>query len=190
MKKLQKGKVLEELVKGSLDYTMQLIRDAFRAQFPDPEGMMGFYVNETFADHVIVSAWGSSNTLKTDEYWKVTYSKSSDSYVFAARDAWEVVELAYQAQSVISHQSSVGEGRKEIIEKRKGKFEERIEPSHVQLLEAKDEKKGTRRIRINDLMVADVENGNKRIYPSDVIEAMVDDWRPYLRESRGQGRLV
>jgi len=95
MKKTKKGKPLEELVKGSLDYTMQLIRDAFRKQFPYPDSGMGFYVNETFADHVIVSDWGSSSTLKTDEYWKVTYSKSGDSYTFAPRDQWEVVELAF-----------------------------------------------------------------------------------------------
>jgi hypothetical protein len=60
----------------------------------------------------------------------------------------------------------------------------------VQLLEAKDEASKTRRIRISELMVADVVNGNKRLYKRDVIEAMVADWQPHLRESRGQGRLM
>lgn len=207
-KKIQKGKALEELVKGSMDYTMQLIRDAFRVQFRSSDGNMGFYVNEIFADHVIVSAWGSSNELKTDEFWKVTYSKSDASsvpsgsaqreYTFAARDQWEVVELAYQPQTVESEQSTVNSDQSAVGEAKgqKGKgakghrIEERIDPMQVKLLEARDETKGTRRLRINDLMVADVVNGNKRLYSKDVIEAMVADWQPHLRESRGQGRLM
>src|SRR3970282_2424067 len=107
MKKIQKGKPLEELVKGSMDFTIQLIRDAFRAQFPN-DGM-NFYMNEIFSDHVIVSDWSSPSMLKTDEYWKVTYSKADASsspdgsaqreYLFAARDAGEIGELAYQPQT-------------------------------------------------------------------------------------------
>src|SRR3972149_3880289 len=106
--RIQKGKPLEELVKGSMDYTMQLIRDAFRKQFPN-DGMMSFYINEIFSDHVIVSDWSSPSMLKTDESWKVTYLKADASsapdgsaqrdYVFAARDQWEIVELAYQPQT-------------------------------------------------------------------------------------------
>src|SRR3989337_3888063 len=94
MKKIQKGKGLEELVKGSMDCPMQLIRDAFRTQFLN-DGMMSFYINEIFSDHVIVSDWSSPSMLKTDEYWKVTYLKADASsapdgsaqraYVFPAR---------------------------------------------------------------------------------------------------------
>jgi hypothetical protein len=178
-KKLQRGKPLEELVKGSMDYTMQLIGNAFRLQFPYVEGGVNHWIVETFADYVIVKAYNSSE-LKADEYWKVAYTRSGDAYTFAARDQWETVELAYQPQTAITESK-----------KKNGKrIEEAITPAQVHLLEAKDEASKTRRIRINDLMVADVVNGNKRFYSRDVIEAMVADWQPYLRESRGQGRLM
>src|SRR3990172_9202679 len=177
--KIKRGRPLEELVKGSMDYTMQMIRDAFRAQFSS-NGKLPGYVNEMFTDHVIVSDWGNPSTLKSDEYWKVTYSKDGEAYTFAPRDQWEVVQLEYQPRTAIMESK-----------KKSGKrIEESIAPAQVQLLEAKDETKKTRRLRINDLMVADVVNGNKRLYGRDVIEAMVADWQPYLRESRGQGRLM
>lgn len=185
MKKIKKGKPLEELVKGSLDYTMNLIRDAFRKQFPYPDSGMGFYVNETFADHVIVSDWGSSSTLKTDEYWKVTYSKSGDAYEFAARDQWEVVELAYKPQTTLTPDPSpVGEGKSG---KRKGtRFEERT--SVIELAEATEGQ--PRRIRANEVIVADVINGNQRRYPASVIRSAVDEVMTHLNESAGQGRAI
>ena len=105
--KIKKGQPITELVKGSLEYTTSLIQNAFRAQFPSSSmGDAYWYIADTFADYVIVSEYGSASTLKTDEFWKVTYSKSGDSYVFAPRDQWEVVELAYQPQSAISGQQS------------------------------------------------------------------------------------
>ena len=177
--KLQRGKPLEELVKGSMDYTRQLIDDAFRLQFPYQEGGVNYWMVEPFDGYITVKAW-NSRELKADEYWKVTYTRSGEAYTFAARDQWEVVELAYQPQTAIT------ESRK----KNGKRIEERIEPAQVHLLEAKDEAGKTRRIRINDLMVADEANGNKRLYKREVIEAMVADWQPYLRESRGQGRLM
>jgi hypothetical protein len=180
-KKLGKGKPITELVKGSIEYTMSEINNAFRAQFPSSDMGPYFYIADTFADYLVVSAYMSSaNPLKSDEYYKVTYSKSGDSYTFAPRDQWEVVELTYQPQIVIS----------ESMKKNGKRFEEKIEPSQVQLLESKDEAKKTHRIRINDLVVADEVNGNNRLYSQNVIEAMVKDWQPYLRESRGQGRLM
>lgn len=180
MKKIQKGKPLEELVKGSLEYTKDEISNAFRLQFPYMDLGPNFWIADTFADFIVVSSYSSNSGLKSDEYFKVTYTKSGDSYTFAQRDQWEVVELAYQLQSKITES-----------QKKKGtRFEERVLPAQVQLLEAKDATKGTRRIRINDFMVADQVNGNKRVYSADVIEAMVNDWQPYLRESRGQGRLM
>ena len=178
--KLQRGQPLEELAKGSMEYTVQLIVDAFRLQFPYVEGGVNYWIVETFAEYVIVKAWNSSE-LKTDEFWKVTYTRSSEAFTFAAREQWEVVELAYQPQTAAIAESKKKNGRR---------IEESIAPAQVHLLEAKDEASKTRRIRINDLMVADVVNGNKRLYSRDVIEAMVADWQPYLRESRGQGRLM
>lgn len=189
-KKIGKGQLLTELVKGSIEYTKEEISNAFRAQFPSGEMGPYFHIADTFSDYVVVSSYSSNSGLKCDEYYKVPYTKNGEMYTFTDRDQWEVVELAYQPQTQAS-EAAVAEAK---VQKGKGakgkKFEERINPSQVKLLEAKDEAKGTRRLRINDLMVADVVNGNKRIYSKDVIEAMVADWQPHLRESRGQGRLM
>src|SRR5690349_20774819 len=126
MKKIQKGKPLEELVKGSLEYTMSLIGNAFRAQF-NSATQPYCYVADTFADYVIVREYGDLSKLKNDEYYKVTYSKDGESYTFAPRDQWEVVELAYQPQT-----STVAENKKS---KKRNRFEERVNVPVV-LLEA------------------------------------------------------
>lgn len=189
-KKIGKGKLITELVKGSLEYTRDEIASAFRKQFGvmDNYGDMScpFYIVDSFAEYVVVNQW-SSGDLAPDEYFKVPYSKSGDTYTFATQDTWEVVELAYQPQTAVGDQQpAVSESKKQ----KKGKrIEENIAPGQVQLLEGKDEAKQTRRMRINDLMVADVPNGNKRVYSANVIEALVEKWRPHLRESAGQGRL-
>lgn len=176
-KKISKGKPIEELVKGSMDYTMRMIRTAFEMQFPWKEGGPNYYVDEVFADHVIVKTYGGE--LKTDEYFMVSYSRSGEAITFAGRDAWEIVELTYQPQTTITESK-----------KKSGmRLEEAIQPGQIELLEAKDEAKGTRRIRINELIVANVVNGNKRLYEPEIIEAMVADWQTHLRESAGQGRL-
>jgi hypothetical protein len=157
---------------------MQMIRDAFRSQFPYSETGPTYYVEEIFVDHAIVKTYGPE--LKTDEYYRVAYTRSGEAVSFAGFDGWEIVQLAYEPQTAITESK-----------KKSGKrIEENIAPGKVALLEAKDEEKKTRRIRINDLMVADEVNGNKRLYSREVIEAMVADWQPYLRESRGQGRLM
>lgn len=191
-KKIGKGKVLEELVKGSMDYTMNLIREAFRAQFPHRENEGSYYVNEVFSDHVIVSSWENSE-LKTDEYFKVTYSKNGDVYTFAARDAWEIVELTYQPQTSTPLSPSaetspqIGERNLEGEKKKRGaRFEERVDAS-ITLEEAQE---GVRRIKIEGAITAGVVNGNKRRYPANVIEAAVAELRNHLNESAGQGRAV
>ncbi len=176
-KKIGRGKPLEELVKGSMDYTMQLIRDAFRSQFPDQENGVGFWIAETFNDHVIVRAWGS-NELKEDEYWRVSYSREKETFTFADRADWEVVELTYQPQT-----ATVSEGKK-----RKGKrFEERVD-AQVSLEEAQEGK--PRRIKIEGAITAGVVNGNGRRYPADVVRSAVEELRSHLNESAGQGRAV
>ena len=179
MKKIKKGQPLEELVKGSLEYTMNLLTEAFRAQFPYVENGLNYWISETFSDYVTVRSYSDPN-LKVDEYYKVPFTQNGEEFAFAPKDTWEVVELAYQPKTIIT----------ESLKKEGQRLEETISPAQVELLEAKDENKQTRRIRINDLMVADEVNGNKRLYSQPVIEAMVEDWKPYLRESRGQGRLM
>jgi len=180
-KKIKKGKPLQELVKGSLDFTIRAIQDAFRLQFPYIENGVNYYIEESFADFVIIKSYNDGSPLGVDEFYKADYTKEGDGYVFATPKEWVLVELGYQAQTASITESKKKQGRS---------IEERIGGNQVELLEAKDEKKNTRRIRINNLMVADEINGNGRLYPANVIEAMVADWRPYLRESRGQGRLM
>ena len=172
--KIGKGNPLEELVKGSINYTMQMIRDAFWKQFPNASG--SYYIEEMFADYVIVSGYGELWTLKTDEYYRVAYTTNGGNYLFAERSAWEIVELTYKPQSVMTES------------KKKGKrFEERVDASIT--LEEAEEGKG-RRIKIEGAMTAGVVNGNKRRYPVHVIEAAVAELRSHLNESAGQGRAV
>lgn len=190
-KKIGKGKLLTELVKGSLDYTMDLIRQAFYKQFPYGEDH-DYSINEVFSDHVIVSDW-RSNELKTDEYWHVPYSKSGEDYVFVARDAWEVVELTYQPQSPLSDSQTspqLGESAR-IGGKKKGKkFEETI-VNAIQLMESADAEKpeGPWRIKATGI-TADIINGNGRRYPAKVLEAAVRELKNHLHESAGQGRML
>lgn len=196
-KTIGKGTALEELVKGSLDYTMNEIRSAFAGQFPYQMNGDEYYVVEIFADHVIVAEYGSPSALKNDEYWMVTYSKKEPGaegpdYVFQTRDLWEKVELSYQpatapaplpsASPQIGERNSEGENRK-----RKGaRFEERVD-ARIALEEAQE---GKRRIKIEGAMTAGVVNGNKRRYSAQVIEAAVAELRNHLNESAGQGRAV
>lgn len=193
-KKIQKGKLITELVKGSLDYTMNLIRNAFRMQFPDPEYESGnyraCYIEETFSDYVIVREYGKTE-LKVDEYYKVTYSKEGETYTFAPRDQWEVVELAYQPQTPSPALPQMGEHNLEKGAKRKAKrFEETIANS-IQLVESEEEEKnpdGPWRIRAVGI-TANIINGNGRRYPAKVLEGAVKELKSHLHESNGQGRM-
>jgi hypothetical protein len=73
-----------------------MIQRAFYLQFRDREEDL--WIRETFDGHVIVSATG----LEVDEYYLVTYTRDEDGdYVFADREEWEVVELAYRPQQPV-----------------------------------------------------------------------------------------
>ncbi len=172
MRKLKRGKRLEELVKGSYDYTIQMIRDAFTAQFATERGadLPYFYINEIFADFVIVY----HSELAPDEYYYVPYVRTDDGYEFAPRDDWEVVELAYTPQPGVREESQ------------EGRFVERID-GDVELLEASGD--GPRRIKAIGI-TADIVNGNGRLYPADVLSAAVEEAQTHLHESLSQGRII
>jgi len=175
LRRVGKGKALTELVKGSLDYTMDAIRRAFYQQHPySSDGVRDFWLAEIFADHVIVNA----DELAPDEYYYVSYEKDEEEYVFAARDEWEVVELTYQPQSV--------EERKRTKSGKPRRFVERT--GEVKMLEALEEG-GPRRIKAVGI-TADVVNGNGRRYPATVLSAAVEEAKAHLHESLGQGRLI
>jgi hypothetical protein len=175
--KIKKGNPITELVKGSIEYTRSLIQNAFRKQFPSSYESLYIDIVDTFSDYVIVSEYGASSTLKNDEYWKVTYTRDGETFTFAPRDQWEVVELAYQPQTKMAESK-----------KRKGmKFEERV-TAQVVLMES--EEGSPRRIRIDGAIQANVVNGNGRRYPSAVLETAVAELSSHLNESAGQGRAI
>ena len=178
-KRIERGRPLEELVKGSVEYTLNLIGNAFRQQFPYSSNGHDYYIVETFADSVIVREYGGRE-LK-DEYYQVSYSREGESYTFAAREAWETVELAYQPQSqVFQDEAQQGEkkGERRLVEQLGG----------VRLMEAEGDGK-PRKIRAIGI-TADVVNGNGRRYPANVLQAAVADVQGRLSGSPGQGRLV
>lgn len=159
-----KGKRIEELVKGSLDYTRYEIEQAFRMQFPNSENQY-YYISEVFDDHVIVSVGGSEmgmrDPLKNDEYYNVSFMRAGEIFTFAAREQWTVVELTYQPQTMTES---------------------------VWMLESAQD--GARKIRVNRLMTAGEVNGNNRRYPAPVLKAAVEELKSHLHESAGQGRLM
>lgn len=160
-----KGKRLEELVKGSLDYLRYEIESDFRAQFPEENGIM-YFTYEIFPDHVIVRQGyygerSETDKLKADEFFSVNFTKQGDVNIFQPREQWQVVEMTYQPKAM---------------------------QESVWVMESASN--GARKIRIEKLMTADMVNGNNRIYPAQVLRAAVDEMKTHLRESAGQGRLM
>lgn len=183
--KLNPGKPLTEMVKGSLEYTQHVIRMAFYNQFErDYEDW--FWIEEIFADYMIVKL----ETQPPDEFYKVGYQRDGEGYLFADRDAWEVVELAYQPKTValVTESNRKGNGGK--TNGSKQRFKERIKNS-VQLVENGSSAQPDGPWRIQGWgITAGVVNGNGRRYARHVLEAAIRDVRNHLRESAGQGQLV
>jgi hypothetical protein len=185
-KKLKKGNLITELVKGSLEYTRDWIVQQFRRQFPYSETGPNYYIVDSFADHVVVESYHSPE-LMPSEFFQVPFTKSGDTYTFAPREQWEIVELTYQPQTRAS-EVVAAESRKEERGKKKGtKFNERVNAQVV--LEEREEGK-PRRIKIEGAITANVVNGNKRRYPAEVVRSAVEELRSHLNESAGQGRAI
>lgn len=158
--RIAKGQPLTELVKGSLNYTLERIRAAFRAQFRSDDAYWNWYLVEVFADHVIVM----DDSLPPDEFYRVAYQSSGDSYLFAARDAWELVELAYQ--------SATANERRTLLATKQIALIESVSWQPLTLHEAKEGK--PRRITARG-MTADIINANNRRYPAAVLTAAVNE---------------
>ena len=186
-KKLQQGKALEELVKGSLQYTLEWIRSQFRSQFPYSDMGPNYYIVDAFSDYVVVETYSDSD-LMPSEFYKVTFTKSGETYTFAAKDQWEIVELAYQPQTTAKDVAVMETGKSN--SKKKGKrFEETIVNS-LQLVESNDQKpEGPWRVKGIGI-TADTINGNGRRYPAKVLEAAIKELNGHLHESAGQGRVL
>jgi hypothetical protein len=199
--KIGKGKEITELVKGSMQYTMDQMSGDFNDQFPMQGGEMGqsmtsYYIVDTFADYVVVGGYGPGCELEPDEYYRVNYTQDQGEYTFATQDQWEVVQLTYtpaipaavqERITLATHVAKVGEGGG-MPPRRKGKrFEERINAKAV-LEEAEAGK--PRRVRFEKAMTADVVNLNNRRYPAPVLEAAIAELRDHLNEGSGQGRAI
>lgn len=156
--RIPKGQPLDELVKGSLTYALERVRAAFRSQFRSEDAYWNWYIVETFSDHVIVL----DDQLPPDEFWRVDYQASGASYVFAARDAWVLVELAYQSATVNEHRAA-----------RNGRQIPLVESVSWQPLQLHEAVAGRPRKITARGMTADTINANNRRYPSAVLESAV-----------------
>jgi len=172
--KIAKGQPLAELAKGSLEYTSTMIHQAFRSQFRADDMYWNWMICEIFAEYVIVY----DSQLPPDEYWRVHYTTAQTSYQFASRDAWELVELAYQsaardeairvhrAPSIAASFTTSGDGIPLV---------ESLDRTRLELCEAQAGK--PRRIRARG-MTADIINRNNRRYASEVLRAAVAEAQP------------
>ncbi len=169
MKKIKRGSPIQELVKGSSEYTMRMIRRAFYSQHPDTRDEY-FWVVETFDDHIIVN----SDQLNVDEFYLVTYATVDGEFVFAARDEWQTVELAYQPISI-----------EERLRESKGSRITVVSERRARLSEAKD---GQPRTLFVNVAEADEINLNSRRYSQEVLIEAAAEARQHLHESFSQGR--
>ena len=170
-RRIAKGQPLNELVKGSLNYTLERIRTAFRAQFRSEDAWWNWYIVEVFADHIIVM----DDQLPPDEFYRVAYQASGSSYTFAARDAWELVELAYQSRSANERRAQLRAGGNQIP------LIERLQDAQIELGEAEAGK--PRRIKARG-MTAEIVNNNNRRYRAPILESAVSEAQPLAAAGR------
>lgn len=184
-RKIERGKELTELAKGSLEYTLNLMSNAFRRQFPY-EDRREYWIVETFADHVIVTGWNDDD-LKSDEFYRVTYTRNGDEFNFATHDQWEIVELAYQPQTV--ERPSLME-RTRAKNRGKGKRLDEALGAVLKLDESQaSNDAGPWKIKAIGI-TANVINANGRRYSAEVLREAVEEAQTHLTESFSQGRLV
>lgn len=165
--RLDKGLPVSELVKGSLNYTLYTIQQAFYRQFSNRQSE-AFWVSEIFADYVIVEY---PSELNVDEFYRVGYEMVDGKYVFETE--WVIVSLNY----AVNVTAKVGERREGVpirllSEHQKG----------VVRLEAQQEG-ATKRTVTARLAQGDVINGNNRRYSSAVL-------REAVAKANGGGRLL
>lgn len=176
-RQVERGQPLTEMVKGSLEYACHVIARAFYLTFSRYDEWL--YIEDTFADFLIVY----HEDLPADEFYYVPYTQDGETFTFAIRDDWEIVELAYRFKS-----SQMEDSKKD----KRNRLTETIDVS-LGFTEAEKKKSpnpdGPWRIRAVGI-TADVVNTNGRRYAAHVLEAAVRDLQTHLHESAGQGRLI
>lgn len=200
MEQIVIDKPLLEFVKGSLEYAQDTARRAFNKQFAYlGEQAWRLMIADTFTDFVVVSEMESG---EPNAFYRVPYTTDAEgALVFAAREAWERVELVYQATAEpqtdtdgagmesVTGQPTLSETQPEPVSARKtgGKRLDEERAGVVQLVEGQGA--GPKRIKAIGI-TAGVVNGNHRRYAAEVLKAAVADMRQHLHESAGQGRAV
>lgn len=175
-RKIDRGKPLEELTKGSFDYALHMVRRAFYRAFPDTDTEW-YWVEEVFEDYLVVNGTG----LAVDEYYYVEYSRDGDgTFIFTPRDDWEVVELTYRPRTQI--QESKGADRTLFIEEITASMQ------FAEAVEAAANPNGPWRVKAHGI-TADIVNYNNHRYPAYATSKAVRDAKRRLKES-GKGRLV
>lgn len=162
--RLDRGTALSEAItRGSLEYALRALRQAFYQQFPDSNQEF-LWIAEVFAEYLIVE----SSALADGDYWQVPYTRESDENIsFAAREAWQLVELTY----------AIAEMRGEAIRETTGA---------TLIGEAREDG----RVRLEGVAVtAGVVNANGRRYSAAVLREAVNRLRA-KNETPGNGSLV
>lgn len=99
-RRIGRGRMLSELLKGSLQYTLHAVGSAFVSQFygqglPNDEEVWNLSIIDTFDDYIVVR----SDRLSPDEFYQVSYQRIGQTFVFVSTDEWQIVELTYQPTS-------------------------------------------------------------------------------------------
>jgi hypothetical protein len=213
-----RGQELTELVKGSLQYTLDAIRTAFERAFQEPSRYDPGYVHcyydlvDIFADKLIVRSWGrvaEEEGLAPDEFFMLGYQTDGEGgYTFDPYEQWVVVELTYQPQTPaaqsaadqpsdapageMANTTDVAETQNTKVKKKAQRFTEAV-GAQVEFTEAdavQDAKPdGPWRIKAVGC-TADKVNANGRRYTSTVLQKAVEELKKHLHESAGQGRLL
>lgn len=173
------GRLITELMKGSYQYTIMMVKNAFYNAAQALPEYHRLYVEEVFDDYITVEDVG----LPPDERFKVSYKKGGEGearYVFADREDWEHVQLGYTPVQLTERGARKGD--------KSHKFQE-ITPACVKIEEAvHGETKGWPITGIG--VTADMVNANGRRYSTAVLLDAIREARQFMDQSLGQGAFA
>ena len=173
-KTINRGQAITELVKGSIEYTLHIIRTAFHEQYPRRFDDW-FWVVDSFTEFIIVK----HEEQPPDEYYRVSYTRDGDDFEFAAREDWEVVELSYQPAQQTT----------EAKEKKSHCLVERIQGGlGLEPLEEARRDKGPWPVQGHGI-TADIVNYNHHRYRRHVLEAAIREAKLAIQNAP-EGTLV
>lgn len=174
MRKIKRGKPIQDATKGSLEYSIYEVDRAFRAQFG--YSAWSYCICDTFSDHIILRDY----ELPQDEFWLVSYTQDGDAYTFAAQDTWERVQLDYTpAKNPAPPEAMANMG---MMDRAQRTFVESAGP--IALVESTSSD-GVRRVRGIGMTVGTI-NENMRRYPAPVIAEAVSRAQQQLSNPAGR----